>query len=129
MIRASQGGRGVDPVAVPAVLAQKGIDLAGIAAALARDRHVHGRKGLGVAGVRQDRLATAHVGALAAGVGRGEEVNVETVEIVLCEHPLHEHGPDHAPPPDDSDLHDLHSSSKYREPGNPQQRKLLRKWV
>jgi hypothetical protein len=42
-------------------------------------------------------------------------VNVETVEIALGEHPLHEHGSDHAPPPDDSDLHDLHSSPEYIE--------------
>ena len=69
----AQRGSGVDPVAVPAALAQRRVDLGGVFAALATDQHVAGGEFAQILRVLQAAAMARFLGRGAADVRRGEK--------------------------------------------------------
>ncbi len=96
----AQARRGVDPVTLPAGLAQLGEDFAGVVAALAGQNHVEGLQLVNAVGVLERSNVLAHGRTLATHVRRGEKHRLNKIEILLFQHPLHEHGTDHTAPTD-----------------------------
>ena len=101
----AQRRRGVDPVAVPPRFAQLRVDLLGVVPALAGDEDVAGRERGQVFGVLDGGRALTHGRAFGARLRSGKEHGVDQVEIALGEHAFDQHGPHHAAPANQSNVH------------------------
>jgi len=102
VVHAKRAG-GVDPVALPARLAQLRIDVVRVVAALARDDHRQRLQALHAHRVAHRRRVAPDRRTLAAGLRSGEEHRLDMVEVALLAHALHEHRPHHTAPADDAD--------------------------
>ncbi len=89
---------GIDPIAVPARLAQFGVDLLGVVAALAGDDHIHHLELIDAFGIPQRRHILAHIRTRLTGLGGGEKDRFDIGKIVLFTHALHQHRADHTAP-------------------------------
>ncbi|CAI8951007.1 hypothetical protein EMIT0215P_60197 [Pseudomonas serboccidentalis] len=99
IVHPQAGGR-VDPVTLPAGFAQLREHFAGVVAALAGQDHVEGFQLFNAVSVLERSNVLAHGRALATDIGSGEKHRLDKIEILLFQHPLHEHGTDHAAPTD-----------------------------
>ena len=105
VFHAQCGGR-VDPVAVPAGIAQGLEHGFGVVAALAGYDDVHFRQFGDVVCVKQRSGYLTEIGGCAADVGCGEEIRFgDAGEVVFFAHTLHQHRTDHAAPADKSYFH------------------------
>ncbi len=94
----AQGGRGIDPVAVPAGGAQLGIHGVGVVTALAGDDDLAALEGVDAVRVLQRGFVPGHCGRLAASIRGGEEQRFDQVEVLFFNHAIHQHRADHAAP-------------------------------
>ena len=109
--------RGVDPVAGPAAFTQGAEHLFGVVAALAGDDRVVAGEGREIVGVHERRRGAVDVGTGLADLAGRVERRRQTREVALGAHALEEHGSDHSPPPDDSDVFDAHGRHSVAEAG------------
>src|SRR5690554_6753564 len=100
----AQGRGRVDPVTLPAVRAQLGIDLVGVITTLAGNDDVHWLESIEIVGIFQCRDILADIRTGTTHVGRGEEHRVDGSEIIFLAHPLHEHRAHHTAPANQTNL-------------------------
>src|SRR5207244_5013343 len=102
----AQRGGGVDPVALPAGLAQLWIELRRVVAALTRDQDVHLHELREVFRVLDGADAFTNRRPGCSGLRGREEHRFDRVEVVLLAHALHEDRPHHSAPPNEPYVHD-----------------------
>ena len=93
----------VDPVALPAGLAQFRIHFRGVVAALTGNDHVHGLQLIDILRVLERLDILADIRPLAAHVRRREEHRLDQIEILLFLHPAHQDRTHHTAPTDKTD--------------------------
>ena len=98
----AQRGSGVDPVSLPAILAQRRVDFGRVVAALATDQHVAGRQFASDCGRPAARRQRPLAGPAPPTFEVVEENRVDAGEIFFLAHPLHEDTADHPSPTDKS---------------------------
>src|SRR5476649_1911154 len=96
----TQAGGSIDPVTLPAGFTQAREYFVGVVATLAGQNHVEGFQFFDAVSILQWGNILAHCRALATDIGCGEEHRLDEIEILLFQHPLHEHGTDHTAPTD-----------------------------
>src|SRR5476649_1749340 len=96
----TQAGGSIDPVTLPAGFTQAREYFVGVVATLAGQNHVEGFQFFDAVSILQWGNILAHCRALATDIGCGEEHRLNKIEILLFQHPLHEHGTDHTAPTD-----------------------------
>ena len=104
----AEGGSGVDPVAGPAGGAEFGVDGGGVVAALGGDDDFAAGEGCEVEGVLEGGFVLGLGRGRAAGVARAEEQRFDEVEIAFGGHAVHQNGPNHAAP----------ANQSYKSPGD-----------
>ncbi|MNO98537.1 hypothetical protein D3C76_902850 [compost metagenome] len=113
----AQAGSGVDPVALPAGFTQFREDLTGVVATLAGQNHIEGLELFNAVSILERSNILAHCRTLATHVGSGEEHRLNKIEILLFQHPLHEHGTDHTAPTDQT--YTFHRNYTFAKSGPP----------
>ncbi len=96
----AQRRSGVDPVPLPAALAQARKHGFGVVTALAGEDDVAARQRREVVGVLQRALVAGLLRRSPARVGGGEKHRIDVREVALGAHAVHQHRTDHAAPAD-----------------------------
>ena len=87
--------RGVDPVAVPPCLSEAGVDFLRVVAALAADEHIHSPERVDVLRLGDGRRVAADVRPARPDLRRRKKLWFDARKVLLGDHPLDEHRPDH----------------------------------
>ncbi len=101
----AQGGRSIDPVALPASRAQLREDLRSIVAALAGNDRLHRLELIDIAGIFQWWHIAADIRRFAAHLGGGKKYRIDQLKIALFAHTLHQHRTHHTAPTDQTYSH------------------------
>ena len=104
------GPGGIDPIALPARLAQLGQHLLGVITALAAHHRIVARQLADIVSVGQGRGADPHVRGRVAHLGGGEENGLQPRKVAFGHHALHQDGSHHPAPTHKCDSTNLHSA-------------------
>lgn len=97
----TQGGRGINPISLPATLAQRGIHFGRVFTTLGAKHEIAARKVTEIRGVLEGRPVTFFRRG-SADIRSGKENRLETSEVILFPHSLQENAADHSLPADES---------------------------